>query len=199
MSSFTLRPGGTGVGYQQEQPEDRDRFGVLWWRTTPPDDRARPQFGNIDGFRQRDAMFGMLCQVCGGQSSRTSRGTLFFHRQTPDSDPRWWPNSERTLHPPVCLPCARAAMKYCRYVGTATAIRVKKPHLWGILGTTFAPDSPSGVHPTAHGAQCRYDNVKHRRWIVAQQAIVELDRATVVNLHDELAAAGLDEIVTTSG
>ena len=190
-SSFTLRSGGTGVGYRQERREDRDGFGVLWWRATPPDARARPQFRDVDGFRQRDVMFGLLCQVCGGPPSRTSRGVLFFHRQPPESASRWWPNSDRTFHPPVCLPCARAAIEYCPYVGTATAVRVKKPHLWGILGTAFVADSLGGVLPVSHGVECRYDNLKQRRWIVAQQAILELDRATVVDLREELAAAGL--------
>ena len=187
------------MGYRRERPEDRDRFGVLWWRTTPPDDRARPQFRNVDGFRQRDVMFGLLCQVCGGPPSRTSRGILFLHRRRPESAARWWPDNERTFHPPVCLPCARAALTYCPYVGTATAVRVKKPYLWGVLGTVFVPDRHGGVRPAAHGVECRYDNVKQRRWIVAQQAITELDRATTVDLHDELAAAGLEHPPPLSG
>lgn len=40
-------------------------------------------------------------------------------------------------------------------------------------------------------AECHYGDVKHRRWVVAQQAIIELDRVTVVDIRAELAAAGL--------
>lgn len=192
ISSFTLRPGGAGVGYRREQPGDRDRFGVLWWRTAPSDTRGRPQFRQVDPFRQRDVMFGMLCQVCGGPPSRTPRGILFFHQQGPDADPRWWPNGERTLQPPVCLPCARAAMEYCPFVGGAVAVRAKKPRLWGVFGTAFVPDPAGGLRPLPQDAECRYGNVKHRRWVVAEQAIIELDRATVVDLRDEFAAAGLE-------
>jgi hypothetical protein len=102
----------------------------------------------------------------------------------------WWPNSEFTLHPPICLPCAAAALQYCPYVPTAQAVRVRKPRLWGVFGTGYHP-GPNGVlRPLRKGVQCPYANGRDRRWVVAQQAVVELNRCTVVDIEDELAAAG---------
>jgi hypothetical protein len=191
-SWFTARPGGLGVAYRHERPDDRDKYGVLWWRTAPPDTRARAQFRLVNPYRQRDTMLGLRCQVCTGEPSRTSRGTLFLHKRTPNADKRWWPNGERTLHPPVCLPCVQKALEYCPFAPEATAIRVKKPRVWGVFGTAFVPDLSGALRPLPQDAECRYGDVKHRRWVVAQQAILELDRCTIVDLRDELAAAGLE-------
>jgi hypothetical protein len=81
---FVLRRDGSGVGYRPELPEDRDRFGVLWWRSVPMGSGAggRVPLSKVDPFRQREAMLGLRCQVCAGESSRTSRAVVELDRVT---------------------------------------------------------------------------------------------------------------------
>lgn len=75
---LTVRPDGSGLCYQDETRADRDKHGVLWARVHQAPGEGRPNYRALHSVRQRRAMHGMLCQVCGGPASRTSRGWLFL-------------------------------------------------------------------------------------------------------------------------
>lgn len=192
QTSVIVRPDGQGIGYRHERPGERDQHNVLWMRCSPPDRDAKPRFKVVHPLRQREVMLGLLCQVCGGQPSSTRKGMLFFQKQDPDADPMWWPNSEFSLHPPICLTCAHAALSRCRFVAHAQAVRVRKPRIWGVWGTGYRPGPSGTLRSASEDVRCAYTNRQLSRWVIAQQAIVELNRCTLVDIRDELAAAGLD-------
>lgn len=189
---LVVRPDGMGVGYRQETPADRDAHRVLWVRSSPPDAEARPCWRKVHPIRQREVMLGMRCQVCAGPPSRTSRGLLFLHKERPDADRRWWPNSELTSHPPLCLPCAAVAVRYCGFAATVRAVRVRKPRIHGVFGITFTADRHGNLEPLAgDDGQCAYSDAVKRRWTVALQVVAQLNRCTPVDLDEELRAAGI--------
>ena len=71
------RPGG-GIAYLDESFTDRDRNGVLWFRTPFQQGQGRPEFGRVHPLRQRRTMLRLLCQVCAGPADRTDDGVLWL-------------------------------------------------------------------------------------------------------------------------
>ncbi|WP_345509426.1 hypothetical protein [Streptomyces yanii] len=110
-SPVVIGPRG-GIAYQDEGPYDRDADGYLWLRAPAKQGCGRPDFGRVHPLRQRRVMRRLLCQVCGGPADQDERGTLWLledHRM----DWEGWPNGLLTTHPPVCVPCAREAVRSC--------------------------------------------------------------------------------------
>lgn len=191
-----LRADGLGVTYADgERDGERDARGALWARTAPPSEgRPIPFFRKVHPQRAGRAMLDMRCQGCLGKPDRNSKGVLFFVK--PDSKSRslrYWPQTEYTHHPPVCLPCAREAMRVCSFVQEAPAQRVQNPRPWGVDCLAFAPDGRGGVRPLRDITRCSYDDLKLLPWTMAIQPIARLSRCTVVSdIRAELIAAGLE-------
>ncbi|MDT3395625.1 hypothetical protein RKE29_02995 [Streptomyces sp. B1866] len=173
---LTVRPDGRGLAYRDEAPADRDRHGVLWARLTEAQGEGRPDFGSLHTVRQRRAMFDMLCQVCGGPASRTSRGWLFLvQRPETAEESADWPEGLLSTKPPVCEPCAALAARYCPHLTDPVAVRVRKPRVWGVFGGFVVPDADGGLVPSpddhtlpyGHSAAC---------WFLASQLVIELTR-----------------------
>jgi hypothetical protein len=142
--TLTVRADGTGLCYRDEKPADRDQHGVLWARMRGPGD-GRPKFGKMHPVRQRRAMRALLCRVCAGPASRTSRGWLFVMPGSPG------PDVEGSLctKPPICKPCAQLALRHCPELTDPVAVRVRKPRIWGVLGDQYGPAGPQGGSPTS--------------------------------------------------
>ncbi|WP_335983149.1 hypothetical protein [Streptomyces sp. CA2R106] len=165
-----------------------DRLGrVLWASHHEAPGKGHPQFAVIHPQRQRAAMQGLLCQVCGRVPPADERGPLWLIREEFDA---WegWPEGAITTHPPVCPPCAHLARHHCPEVGGAayTAVRSAASSVAGVHGTVYVPDRTGAVMlPTKAFVQV---GDPHMRWVVAGQLGRSLHRTTVVDLDAEIAA-----------
>jgi hypothetical protein len=122
-------------------------------------------------------------------ASTTKKGTLFLVQREPAGH-MWagWPDSCLTMHPPLCLPCARIAVQQCPHlVGRHVAFRARKIRPYGVFGSPYGP-GPYGtvriLNDGGKGVTVAYTD-PHVRWILACQMVCELRRCTLVNLADE--------------
>lgn len=176
-SPLVFAPRG-GIAYRDEDTCDRDGKGRLWLRTLIKPRCGRPEFGRVHPLRQRRAMNRMLCQVCGGPPDQDERGTLWVLE---DGRADWdgWPNGLFTTHPPVCVPCARVAVRSCTHLlDGCVAARVGSSEVAGVYGATYRPGQPprKGVVEDGDPAE---------RWVLASQLVRSLSDCTVIDL-DEL-------------
>jgi hypothetical protein len=133
------------IAFADERPCDRDSRGILWARTPSRPGKGRPQFGLVHPGRQRSAMRHLLCQVCGGPADRDADGVLWLLTDEPGPSDR---GSEDvvTEHPPLCLPCARIAVRACPQLRRdVTAVRVRGLEQAGIRGALYRPAAPRPV------------------------------------------------------
>lgn len=113
-----LRRDRKGIGYAGERSFDRDEYGILWTRAPSRPGVGTPQLGKVHSLRQRLAMTGLRCQVCGGLADRSAKGVLWLIDASPD-DPSLLRGEERTVHPPVCRPCADRSVRACSHLRKA--------------------------------------------------------------------------------
>jgi hypothetical protein len=174
-AGMTVRPDGRGLRYGDEQPSDRDHRGVLWARVTSAPGEGTPQFPVMHPARQRRVMERLLCQVCGGESSKTSKGWLFLLPGGPTED-------IRTTKPPICEPCAVLAMRHCPHLKDPIAVRVRRPRAWGVYGDMWKQDGGKLVAVDGDGL-LPYGHI-NARWFLATHLVLALDRCTRVPLPD---------------
>jgi hypothetical protein len=165
--------GAKGLAYRDERPADRDRHGVLWARVPEQRGAGKPNFGAMHPMRQRAAMLGMRCQVCGGPADRTSKGWLFVlpSREAVERD-----GGMLVSKPPLCVPCAHLALRWCPHLGDSVALRSRKPRVWGVTGELL---HPKGRLPGAATLPYGEHTV---RWVLATQVVLELTRCTLTSL-----------------
>ncbi|ARQ69862.1 hypothetical protein [Streptomyces marincola] len=175
--ALTVRADGAGLAYRDERPGDRDGQGVLWARIGQAQGQGRPNFRALHSGRQRGAMLDKLCQVCGGQASRTGRGWLFLLQRPAPPEARDWPEGLLCTKPPVCRPCAALAMRHCPHLSDPVVVRSRKPRTWGVFGGFFTPAPDGGLAPHADSA-LPYGDAR-APWFLASQLVVELTRCTV--------------------
>lgn len=170
-----------GIGYQRERPGDRDARGVLWRRYVRAPGEGTPEFGAVHPSRQRRAMRGLLCQVCGGPADRSEQGVLWLLGDAR----KGWSGKEVTGQPPVCLPCAATARRVCPHLRRrgVLALRVRQAPLLGVSGRLYEPGrgGPRYVGP----ATLAYDDPRVR-YLQATQLMRALRDWTVVDLTREL-------------
>jgi hypothetical protein len=181
-AAVVARGGGPGVTFADETLGDRDRRGVLWQRAPHRPGTGRAEFGKVHPGRQRRAMRRLLCQVCAGPADRAEQGTLWLLPDYPEYHHDWpgWPERLATPEPPVCLPCARTAMRICpalrkKYV----AIRVRHAALSGVRGVRYRPGSPRPI--PVEDALVAFDDPAIC-WTVGAQLVRELLGCVVVDL-----------------
>ena len=176
---LTTHPSGTGLAYRDEAPTDRDRHGVLWARMAEAPGEGRLDFSSLHSNQQRRNMFNMLCQVCGGLASRTSRGVLFLLPR-PDTDDELNDRAEGALStkPPLCEPCADLATRHCPHLTDPLFVRSRKPRIWGVFGGIFTPTA-NGLLPSPSSDYLPYGHPA-ASWFLASQLVIELTRCQVV-------------------
>lgn len=129
--------------------------------------------------RQRVAMAGLLCQVCGGPADRNENGVLWRIGDAPDA-PGSWPQGLETAHPPVCQPCADLSVRACPHLRQRfVALRVRSWTQAGVHGALYRPGCPDPVLTDATGIPFDHPAVQ---WIIASQLIVRLDRFTFTHI-----------------
>jgi hypothetical protein len=174
---------GGGVAYLDETLADRDRNGVLWFRTSFRHGQGHPVFGQVHPMRQRRTMLRLLCQVCAGPADRTDDGVLWLLKDHREDWPSW-PEGMGVTEPPICLPCVRTSVRMCPALRRgAAAVRVRSYPVAAVYGVVY-----TGSPPVAVGAaSVRLDNPAVR-WVRAFSVIRELSDCTIIPLT-ELASA----------
>jgi hypothetical protein len=167
-----------------EVPQDRDGFGALWVRASilPAARRGVPEFANMAPFRQRRCMADMLCQVCAVRPERPEGPYLFLMKDVG----RPIQEGEVTASPPVCLPCAGEAVKYCGPLRRGfVAAWVSSAPAWGVAGVRYDPDTLQPI-PAPDLERVEYDT-PDLAWTVAARSLSILYGVTPVDLAAELA------------
>jgi hypothetical protein len=173
------------IGYESENPYDRDENGTLWAGQALAQGRGMPHFENVHLLRQRRAMRDLLCQVCGtstltGPGPGPEPGHLWLLAARP-GDPGPIREGEVTTSPPVCTSCAPAALTYCPHLRRgAVAARVGLARYWGVAGVVH--DRRLQPIPGPDLALVRDDSAD-LRWILAYRLAVELRDVTPVDIH----------------
>jgi len=172
------RPGG-GIAYLDETFADRDRNGVLWFRTPFRPGQGRPEFGRVHPMRQRRTMLRLLCQVCAGPADRTDDGVLWLLQDHRDDWPSW-PNGMGVTEPPICLPCVRMSVRMCPTLRRgAAAVRAQTFPVAGVRGTLYR-----GSQPVAVGAASVPLDDPAIGWVRAVNLIRELSDCTILPLAE---------------
>ncbi|QMU72550.1 hypothetical protein [Streptacidiphilus sp. P02-A3a] len=170
---------GVGLAYRDELPYDRDSNGNLWTRMAFQCGCGRPEFGRVHPGRQRRAMRGLLCQVCGGPADRTAAGVLWLLKDDRGDWPGW-PEGLAATHPPACVPCARAADRLCPHLrGGSVAVRVRDFRVRGVYGALYQGAGPS-LRSTGSAIAAADDRLA--RWILAAQMVRVLSDCSFATL-----------------
>jgi hypothetical protein len=167
------------LDYRDATPRDREEHGILWARMSHARGLGRPEYAHTHPGRQRRAMERLRCQVCGKDADRDRDGWLFLGWRT-RNDPATWPENALTVQPPLCVPCARVAVRLCPASKIFVPLRVADPTPWGVFGTVYR-SSPSGWD--------RYDDVPYIPFgdeqlhaVLASQLVMQLRDVRVVPL-----------------
>lgn len=178
---YTLveRPGG-GIAYRDETLADRDRNGVLWFRTPFRLGQGRPEFGRIHPLRQRQTMQRLLCQVCAGPADRTEDGVLWLLKDHREDWPSW-PDHMGVTEPPICVPCVQVSLRLCPALRRgAVVVRADSFMLAGVHGPLYR----GGSKLTATGAATVTFEDPAIRWVRAVSLVRELRDCTIIPLTD---------------
>ncbi|WP_432095751.1 hypothetical protein [Streptomyces sp. bgisy100] len=166
-----------------EEPGDRDEYGVLWARHTDAPGAGRPAFGRVHSGRQRTAMAALECQVCGNTAQRTPSGRWTWLVELAESADvvRYSRSWTTTSYPPVCTPCLELAVERCPVLRKGFAVlSVGKVTPYGVRGIRFTR-TWRGVRPRGGAARhIPYDDPRIGS-VLATQAVVRLDEVTLTD------------------
>ncbi|MFG2143245.1 hypothetical protein ACGFRG_03465 [Streptomyces sp. NPDC048696] len=98
---------GPSIYFADEGPMDRDQHGILWVRQGLGRGRGKALFPTVHAYRQRRAMYDLLCQVYGGLTIEESDTRQLYVMNSARGQPIR--EGERTTAPPVCRSCAPEA------------------------------------------------------------------------------------------
>lgn len=168
---------GVGIAYADETLADRDRNGVLWFRTSYSPGQGRPNFGRVHPHRQRRAMLRLLCQVCGGPADQTADGVLWLIRDFRDDWPDW-PNRMAVTEPPICRPCVRVSLDRCPALRKgAVTFRARRYPVIAARGPVYAGSPPKFTEL----ATVALDDPKIR-WLRAMILVRQVNDCTIIPL-----------------
>ncbi|MDX6744133.1 hypothetical protein [Actinocorallia sp. A-T 12471] len=165
------------LGYADETAGDRDSAGVLWTRIAFSPGVGVPQFANVHFLRQRRAMHGLLCQVCGTPCGKSALWMLSQKEYESAEGP--WPAPVMTSHPPVCPGCVERSTRLCPHLRDGhVVLRPRRVSPAALSGMFYRP-TPTGLVPKA--TTLAHDDPRVR-WLRATQLHVLLEDYDLVRL-----------------
>ncbi|MCD0449022.1 hypothetical protein LO762_07435 [Actinocorallia sp. API 0066] len=165
------------IAYADERAEDRDGAGVLWTRIGFSPGVGVPQFKSVHFLRQRRAMRGLLCQVCGARCAKSALWMLSREEYEGADGP--WPAPVMTAHPPVCPGCVERSARLCPHLRAGhVVLRPRRVSPAAISGVLYQP-TRAGLVPSA--ATIAHNDFR-TRWLRAAQLHVTLEDYDVVGL-----------------
>ncbi|MEV0440500.1 hypothetical protein AB0I84_47030 [Streptomyces spectabilis] len=169
--SIRIPPGGGAhLTYADENPMDRDHHGVLWARQGLARGKGKALFPEVHAFRQRRAMFDLLCQVCGGNTTEESFDRQLYVMNSAKGMPIQ--EGELTTAPPVCQGCAPEAASSCpRLKDRHVAAYAEYNHPWGVSGILIHPHTLKPVSPDPVEISYGDPQVK---WMIANRSLNRL-------------------------
>jgi hypothetical protein len=185
LKVYGERVGKDFLGYKRERLGDRDANGTLWLRTRSRPGVGKPQLGKFHPVRQRRAIGGLLCSVCGKPTApeATEDGYLYVMSKNDFECSRGVPFE--TVEPPVHIACGWTAAHVCPHLrGGYVALRGKSPKVWGALGQVIIPNGDGTLRN--HGVLTISRDDWRMRWIVAQSLLSAFDAYTLVDLKAEV-------------
>jgi hypothetical protein len=181
-STQVVRRPDNGIGYLDETILDRDQWDVLWTRIGSRVGVGNPLFKKLHPVRQRRAMSRLLCQVCAQPADHTEHGTLWL--VPGDEVGGWadWPEQMTTIHPPLCLACARISVRMCPALRSGSVAVRAHSRLRGVNGVVFEPAGRyPGLAVTDRAEVIPYEDPEVA-WVQAVLLARLLYNATVVDL-----------------
>ncbi|CCB71757.1 hypothetical protein [Streptantibioticus cattleyicolor] len=172
---------GLFLGYEDETPYDRDPLGVLWVRQGIARGKGTPEWAAVHSLRQRRAIYGLLCQVCGESTlDGVNEQQLYLMHA---AGGRQIEDGERTSSPPVHPACAVEAIKACPALraGGYVAAWVRASLPWGVAGTLHDLGDPAH---SSTPAKVAYES-PGIAWMLAYHKIISFHGVTPVS-PDEL-------------
>lgn len=170
-----------GIAYADESSIDRDRHGLLWSRVTSCPGVGEPIYRQMHPLRQRRAMRRLLCQVCAGPADHDEHGTLWLIQDQRDQWPGW-PEGAQNTHPPLCLRCARIAVKSCPWLKHGYVAVRARSFVGGAWGGLYRMGR-SHPRPVLTGALTLNFGDPRLPWLQADQLVRELVGCTYVDLE----------------
>lgn len=176
------------IGYVNERNGDRDASGGLWARCESRPGWGTPEFGRMHPVRQRRAIGGLLCSLCGRTTAReqTARGHLYvLNRQDYEVDRAF--GTVVTAEPPVHVECARLAVGGpCPNLRDFVALRANRRRIHGVHGRIMVPDRTGTLRCAGLDTVPRDD--WRIRWVVGLYLNVHLQDYVEVDLDAEVSA-----------
>lgn len=165
-----------GIGYEDKN-ENRDEFGVLWKREGLTR-QGRPQYAEVNTYRQRAAMNKRMCQVCGSKiDERPIRWLL-----TKDLLHNYEEGMAITRSAPTCSTCIPLARTLCPHLSTVDSmiLKVLEYDIWGIYGQAIHIDQESGKTYDLRGVHSGYKEPQiPLRQLVAFQQVALLRKFVI--------------------
>ncbi len=160
-----LRPGLDRVRYVDEELADY-RYGVLWTRERDARGEGEPVWRDVHARRQREAISGPRCQVCGTQLPRENVPWLLprgiFEELAGQKN--------LTITPPTCEACWPVAEARCPHIRRATPARLHVANTlrWGVMGDLYHPLQ------RVRGIWVPFQDKPTLSHVVARQLVVQL-------------------------
>lgn len=162
----TMTP--TGVAYRDETPGERV-LDVLWLRHNDSPGEGEPQWKTVHTYRQRDAMLGPCCQVCG----RVIEGKVTWLMPLSMLAFETHKGRIKTSTPPTCEDCIEIAQSSCPHLGDKGSVVLDVRHYrhWGVFGDAFLPSTAGKALHTMIDVPFGDDRLKY---VMAKQLVVEI-------------------------
>jgi hypothetical protein len=155
---------------------------VLWTRIASRVGVGNPLFKSLHPVRQRRAMGRLLCQVCAQPADHTEHGTLWLAPGDDVGSRPGWPDEMTTIHPPLCLACARISMRMCPALRSGSVAIRAHSRVRGVNGVVFTPTGRyPGLSVTDRAEVIPYGDPEIA-WVQATLLARSLYDATIVDL-----------------
>jgi hypothetical protein len=125
----------------------------------------------------------LYCQVCAEPAHRTDDGVLWLLPETVTANTDW-PHTLLVVEPPVCVSCARLAVRVCPALsrGRHVLVRAESYPVYGVNGLLYR-EGPHGPVLVDERAVLPHGDTG-ARWMLASKLVRELIDITVLDGGD---------------